>query len=100
VYDPTTGSMWTNIAPSYSGSATWDTAAHERAKIYSFSTTGTHPIIYVNTWNHAMGENDNNPFMADTAFSTWLNPVDGSRMNAENDYSSRYYWDETVEESP
>lgn len=100
VYDPTTGSMWTNIAPSYSGSATWDTAAHERAMIYSFRTMGTHPIVYINTWNHAIGENDNNPFMADAAFSTWLNPVDGSRMDAEDDYSSIHYWDETVKESP
>jgi len=91
---------WKSISPIYSGSATWDTAAHERAKIYSFSTTGAHPIIYVNTWNHAMGENDNNPSMADTAFSTWLNPVEGSRMDAENDYSTCVYTDETIVESP
>jgi len=47
-----------------------------------------------------MGENDNNPSMSDTAFNTWLNFVDGSRMDAENAYSTITTLDETINESP
>jgi hypothetical protein len=47
-----------------------------------------------------MGEDDNNPSMADSSFNTWQNYVEGSRMDAENDYSSIVYIDESIPESP
>jgi hypothetical protein len=93
--------LWYSISPIYSGTATWEEAAHEREKIYSFNTYGDHPIVYVNTWNHAMGEDDNNPSMADSSFNTWQNYVEGSRMDAENDYTTTIiYINEKIGECP
>ncbi len=91
---------WRFIDPIYSGSATWNTGVHEKAKVTSFNTNGTHPIVYINTWNHAIGERDNNPSMRDVAFNTWLNPVEGSRINAENEYSTCIYNNEKLTEVP
>ncbi len=72
----------------YSGSATYYTIPGPHIIAYvpwsSFSRNGNRPYIYVNTWNHALGENDNNPNM-----SNWVSAYienQGSRVDAERKY--------------
>ncbi len=72
----------------YSGSATYYTIPGPHIIAYvpwsSFSRNGNRPYIYVNTWNHALGENDNNPNM-----SNWVSAyvvTQGSRVDAERKY--------------
>ncbi len=72
----------------YSGSATYYTLPGPHIIAYvpwsSFSKSGDRPYIYVNTWNHALGENDNNPDM-----SNWVSAyaeTQGSRVDAEIKY--------------
>lgn len=88
-------------APIYSGSNTWSQEAHFWAKVSTGITyyIGNHPKIYVNTWNHAMAECDNNPSLTKTVFATFTS-TEGNREVAENMHSSIVYWDEWLEESP
>ncbi len=92
-----------DIEPCYSGDETWNAfiGPHLRAKITTFMKYYQHPILYVNVWNHAIGEEDNNPSIAKTKHDTWLNYTTGSRMDAENDYNTQYLWvEEGIYESP
>ena len=83
-----------DIQPCYSGDETWDATLgpHLRAKITSFSKYYQHPILYVNVWNHALGEEDNNQGMSKSRYDTWYSYSSGSREDAENDYNSIYWY--------
>lgn len=93
-----------SILPIYSGTSTWNNEAHNSAKVTSFSyySTTTHPKVYVNTWNHALGEIDNNTSMSKTLKQTWTNTFIGNRMNAENSIPSflRTYDNEDMAVAP
>ena len=92
-----------NVSAYYSGDETWNAfiGSHLRAKITTFRKYYQHPILYVNVWNHAIGEEDNNPLMAKTKHDTWLTYTTGSRMDAENDYNIDYeYLNEGIYEKP
>jgi len=72
----------------YSRDATYYTVpgVHYADKVYwsSFSKNGDRPYIYVNTWNHALGESDNNADL-----SNWISSYStayGSRVDAERSY--------------
>ena len=82
------------IQPCYSGDETWDATfgPHFRAKITSFSKYYQHPILYVNVWNHALGEKDNNQGMSKSRYDTWYSYSSGSRKDAENDYNILYWY--------
>ena len=72
----------------YSRSATYYTipGPHYADKVLwtSFSKNGNKPYIWVNTWNHALRERDNNPGLSDwtSSYAT----TQGSRVNAEVKY--------------
>lgn len=106
--------LWINLdqppvyfAPIYSSSTTFfnEDGAHERAKITSFVVVdGEHPVIYINTWNHAMAEFDNNPDLSKIYIKTWAGDVPlvmGTRLNAENGITGEnLYIIEDLEEVP
>ena len=91
-----------DVSACYSGDETWNAfiGSHLRAKITTFMKYYQHPILYVNVWNHAIGEEDNNPSMTKTKHDTWLSYTTGSRMDAENDYSNYEYLNEGIYEKP
>jgi hypothetical protein len=94
---------YVEIDPCYSGDYSWLTLVgpHLRAKITSFSKYYQHPILYVNVWNHAIGEEDNNDWMSKVRFDTWNSYTNGNRKDAENAYNFRYtYTGEGLNESP
>lgn len=87
----------------YSGSNTWNNAAHKVKKLYAFAKVGQtqHPKLWVNTWNHAIGGTDNNPGMDDTQHDLWLwNLYHGNRLEAENDVSTFTYEEESMPKAP
>lgn len=59
---------------------------HETAYVpwTEFSKSGSNPYIYVNTWNHALGENDNNLDMSNLVAA--YDETQGSRVDAELQY--------------
>lgn len=77
----------------YSGDSTYYTlpGPHNTATVLwsAFSKNGNRPYLWVNTWNHAFGERDNNPDLSNwqSSFTT----TQGSRVNAEVKYSDCAY---------
>ncbi len=50
-----------------------------------FSWSGKRAYIYINTWNHLYGEDDNNPTLSDKTWSTYAS-AQGTREDAEADF--------------
>jgi len=98
----TEGGTVRTIGGIYSSSNTWNTEAHNTAKISSGISyyTGSHPKMYVNTWNHALGPSDNNSGMSDSTYTTWSSPFSGTRLTAENALSSHTYTQEDLVVAP
>ncbi len=77
------------IAPIGSGSKSFYSSAHVNDE---GSSNLKELTVYVNTWNHALGLRDNNPAMTKDVFSlSDLSVRIGSRLDAENEYSSLKY---------
>ena len=78
-----------------SGGAFWVEGAHRelRARLEE-------GILYVNTWNHALGVRDNNPHLKKKVYVPGVDvPLKiGRRLDAEKDYSSIEYLGELVPE--
>lgn len=79
------------IPPSFSSGLSYKLAAHSMAKV----RVKEKPIIYVNTWNHALSVFDTNPQLEKVFFKpTELGLVNGRRLDAENDFSMLTYEEE------
>jgi len=97
----TEGGTVRTVGAIYSGGNTWNNEAHNTAKITSFNYySGNHPKVYVNTWNHALSESDNNSGMSDSIHSTWVSTTNGNRLTAENAISSHTYTQEDLVAAP
>ena len=99
-------SNWRTIDPIYSKTQQFGvllpTHYKEKLDVEDLDMTGEHPILWVNTWNHLLGEDDNNPTMDDTTHNLWTWGLDhGNRMEAENEViESNWYNNERIDESP
>uniref|UniRef100_A0A7C4BAE2 Uncharacterized protein n=1 Tax=Thermofilum pendens TaxID=2269 RepID=A0A7C4BAE2_THEPE len=77
-----------------SGAKTFGESAHEEERV---EVPGLDLIIYVNTYNHALGLRDNNPGVEKARFMFTPGNIDvGRRMHAENEYSDLKYSGELV----
>lgn len=81
---------------------TFDDTDHQVAQDSSWTYhSGKHMKIWVNTWNHAMTDVDNNPTLSDTLFQVWTYTKNiGARYNAENSESTMSYTGESLLQSP
>ena len=100
------GHGWRTIDPAYNNIDTfyyW-LAQHMEGRVYegSFQQTGEHPILWVNTWNHMMGQTDTNPTIPDTSHDFWNWTIYwGNRYRTENEIiGSTWYDNERILELP
>lgn len=74
----------------YSGGSTYYTlpGPHNTATVLwsAFNKNGNRPYLWVNTWNHAFGKRDNNPYLSN--WQSTFTITQGSRVNAEVKYSN------------
>ena len=100
------GHGWRTIDPAYNNIDTfyYVLAPHMEGRVYEgyFQQTGEHPILWVNTWNHMMGQTDTNPTMADTSHDFWNWTIYwGNRYRTENEIiGSTWYDNERILELP
>ncbi|RLE70708.1 MAG: hypothetical protein DRJ37_06115 [Thermoprotei archaeon] len=79
------------IPPSFSSGLSYKLTAHSMAKV----RVKEKPVIYVNTWNHALSVFDTNLQLEKVFFKpAELKLVNGRRLDAENDFSMLTYEDE------
>jgi hypothetical protein len=88
----------------YSGAQTWTGNNHYEAKIdrINFSKTQEHVWINVNTWNHMLGNTQNNQVTL-RQYQTWTEFTigHGNRMVTENTMQGTYhYTSEAIYQSP
>ncbi len=88
----------------YSSTQTWTQSDHYEAKKdrYLWDKTGEHPWTYVNTWNHMLGEDQNNAYTHRT-YDTWTQFTlqHGNRMTTENTIQTTYeYINEVIYQAP
>jgi len=57
----------------------------ETVQASEFSWSGDRPYIYVDTWNHLYGEDDNNPTLSDKTWTSYTTEQ-GTRTEAEGDF--------------
>lgn len=57
----------------------------ETVQASEFSWSGTRPHVYINTWNHLFGEDDNNRDLSDKTWTTYTS-AEGTRADAEEDF--------------
>lgn len=93
-----------NIDPCFSGAQTWTGSNHYEAKLdrINFSKTQERVWINVNTWNHMLGNTQNNQVTL-RQYQTWTEFTlqHGNRMVTENTIQSTYvYTTEVIYQSP
>ncbi|MBN1683238.1 hypothetical protein JW865_06780 [Candidatus Bathyarchaeota archaeon] len=88
----------------YSSTQTWTQNNHYEAKKdrYLWDRTNEHPWMWVNTWNHMLGEDQNNAY-SHVTYNTWSDFTlqYGNRMTTENTIQWLYeYTNEIIYQAP
>ena len=88
---PTSGGTTDMSAIYDGGNSSWDDTEHNIAQVYPVYFYTGNPVVFVNTWHHALGETYNSSTFPAYAFQLDLYAGTNSRPGVENIHSTNSY---------